>query len=86
MIAEVKIFSGQQEAALVVPIEAVLHDPANLSYIFVADSARQRAFRRNVSLGKIINNQIEITSGITVNEIVVTGGQQKLVDGRKIEY
>jgi multidrug efflux pump subunit AcrA (membrane-fusion protein) len=52
----------------------------------VADSTRQKAFRRNVSLGKIINNQIEITSGLTVNEIVVTGGQQKLVDGGRIEY
>jgi RND family efflux transporter MFP subunit len=86
MIAEVKITAGKQEAALVVPMEAVQHDPANLSYVFVVDSARQKAFRRNVSLGKIINSQVEITSGLAENEIVVTGGQQKLVDGGRIQY
>jgi hypothetical protein len=52
----------------------------------VADSAQKKAFRRNVSLGKIINNEIEITSGLAENEIVVTGGQQKLVDGGRINY
>jgi RND family efflux transporter MFP subunit len=86
MIAEVKISTGQQSSSLVVPMEAIQHDPANLSYVYVADSAKQRAFRRNVSLGKIINDQIEVTSGLTENEIVVTGGQQRLVDGVKIEY
>lgn len=86
MIAEVTISTGQQSSALVVPMEAVQHDPANLSYVYVADTAKQRAFRRNVSLGKIIKDRIEITSGLAENEIVVTGGQQRLVDGIKIEY
>jgi RND family efflux transporter MFP subunit len=86
MIAEAKIFTGQQTSALVVPMEAVQHDPANQSYVFVADSAQQKAFRRNVNLGTIINDQIEILSGLSENEIVVTGGQQKLVDGVRIKY
>jgi RND family efflux transporter MFP subunit len=86
MIAEVKISGSEQRSTLVVPMEAVQHDPSNLSYVFIADSLQQKAFRRNVSLGKIIDNQIEITSGLVENEIVVTGGQQKLVDGMKIKY
>jgi len=85
MIAEVTVSTGQQSSSLVVPMEAVQHDPANLSYVYVIDSAKQRAFRRNVSLGKIINDRIEITSGLAENEIVVTGGQQRLVDGVKIK-
>jgi RND family efflux transporter MFP subunit len=86
MIAEVKISTGQRKSSLVVPMEAIQHDPANLSYVFVADSVQQKAFRRNVSLGRIINNQMEITSGLAENEIVITGGQQRLVDGVKISY
>jgi membrane fusion protein, multidrug efflux system len=85
MIAEVTVSAGQQSSSLVVPMEAVQHDPANLSYVYVIDSTKQRAFRRNVSLGKIINDRIEITSGLAENEIVVTGGQQRLVDGVKIK-
>jgi RND family efflux transporter MFP subunit len=86
MIAEVKLASTQSKTLLVVPTETVMHDPANLSYVFVADSVQQKAFRRNVSLGEILDNQIEITSGLTENEIVVTGGQQKLADGDRISY
>jgi multidrug efflux pump subunit AcrA (membrane-fusion protein) len=50
----------------------------------VVDNQQNKAFKRKVSLGQIVNNKIEITSGITANEIVVTGGQQKLTDGSSI--
>jgi len=86
MIAEVRILSDEKKTSLVVPMEAIQHDPSNLSYVYVADSIQQKAFRRNVSLGKIINDRIEITSGLSEDEIVITGGQQKLVDGAKINY
>ncbi|MFC5412167.1 efflux RND transporter periplasmic adaptor subunit [Larkinella bovis] len=84
MIAEVKLASNQKAEMLTLPAEAVLHDLDNQSYVFVVDSARQKAFKRKVSVGQLINNQIEITSGLNANEVVVTGGQQKLSDGTLI--
>jgi membrane fusion protein, multidrug efflux system len=86
MIAEAKIMTGMRRTSLVVPMEAVQHDPANLSYVFVVDSIKQKAFRRNVSLGNIFDQQIEINSGLAEQEMVVTGGQQFLVDGESVSY
>jgi RND family efflux transporter MFP subunit len=81
MIAEVKLSGTQNREVLVLPVESVLHDLDNQSYVFVVDSNQNKAFKRKVSVGRLLNNQIEITSGIAENDIVVTGGQQKLEDG-----
>jgi hypothetical protein len=32
----------------------------------------------------LVNDQIEITSGISQEELIVEGGQQKLVDGSPV--
>ncbi|RZJ25358.1 MAG: hypothetical protein EOO48_13725 [Flavobacterium sp.] len=84
MIAEVKISSSQLKNRLALPAEAVLHDLDNQSYVYVVDTDQNKAFKRKVSVGQLINNQIEITSGLAENETVVTGGQQKLNDGSLI--
>jgi membrane fusion protein, multidrug efflux system len=84
MIAEVKVPCDQNNEILVIPVEAIQHDFNNQTYVFVADETQNKAFRRNVSLGQLINDNIEITSGLKENESVVKGGQQKLVDGSLI--
>jgi len=84
MIAEVKIRSGENMKALVIPAEALMHDLNDQSYVYVVDNLPGKAFRRNVSPGKLLNDKIEITSGLVENEIVVIGGQQNLVNGSKV--
>jgi membrane fusion protein, multidrug efflux system len=81
MIAEVKIIPEDTNNVLAIPVEAIQHDFNNQSFVFVADTSMNKAFRRNVVAGKLINEKIEIISGLGEKEIIVTGGQQKLVDG-----
>ncbi|ASZ13847.1 efflux RND transporter periplasmic adaptor subunit [Chitinophaga pendula] len=81
MIAELQTTSATRSEMMVLPAEAVLHDTDNSTYVFIADTARHQAFKRKVTLGRLVDNKIEITSGINENEQVVTGGQQKLHDG-----
>lgn len=84
MIAEVAVLSGTEEEYLTVPVAAIQHDFNNQSFIYVVDTLKNMAFRRSISLGKLINDRIGITSGLTENELVVTGGQQKLIDGSPV--
>lgn len=81
MIAEVKLSSEQKKELLALPVEAVLRDLDNQSYVFVVDTKQKRVFKRKISVGQLVNNQIEITAGLAENDVVVTGGQQKLNDG-----
>lgn len=84
MIAEILFEKRSANQMLTLPAEAILHDTDNQTYVFVADSSQQKAYKRNVTVGQLINNQIEVTSGIHDGELVVTGGQQKLSDGMAI--
>lgn len=84
MIAEVTIVTGQDNELMVIPVEAVLHDFNNQSFVYVVDESTSKAFKRNVSLGQAMDDKIEVTSGLKDNESVVSGGQQKLVDGSPV--
>jgi RND family efflux transporter MFP subunit len=85
MIADVKLASNDQHKEIIaLPAEAILHDIDNQSYVFVADAAQGKAFKRKISIGNIADNKVVVTSGLTVGETVVTSGQTKLNDGSLI--
>lgn len=84
MIAEVKISTGTENEILAVPASAIRHDLNSRSYVFIADTARSRAFRMDVVPGEIIDGNIGIVSGLKEGDIIITGGQHKLVDGSSI--
>jgi RND family efflux transporter MFP subunit len=84
MIAEVKIVTGQDNEMIVIPVEAVLHDFNDQSFVYVVDESTNKAFKRTVSLGQAINDKIEVISGLKESDSVVSGGQQKLVDGSPV--
>jgi RND family efflux transporter MFP subunit len=84
MIAEVKIVSGHNTELLAIPVESILHDQDNQSFVYVVDPSKNRAFKRKISVGQLTGNLVAITSGINAGELVVTGGQQKLNDGSPV--
>ncbi len=86
MIAEVKLPSAKKSEFLSLPTEAVLRDTDNSSYIYVADPQKKQAFKRRVSIGRLQDSTIEITSGLQKGELVITGGQQKIHDGSSVSF
>jgi len=85
MVAEARLPAAQKINALVVPGEAILRDPDQATYVFVVDQQKSQTFRRNVTVGRFYGNNIEITSGLTQNDLVVTGGQQRLNDAARVQ-
>lgn len=84
MIAEAKITLNSQKAGIQLPMDCIVSDPGNQTSVFVVDPASQKAFKRKVSLGRILANKIEILSGLSVGDQVVTSGQAKVSDGSVI--
>jgi membrane fusion protein (multidrug efflux system) len=81
---EVKIISEQENELIVIPVEAGLHDFNDQSFVYLVDASAGKAFKRIISLGQVLNDKIEVISGLTENDEVVSGGQQKLVDGSPV--
>jgi len=84
MTAEVKIATTANSETIVIPGEAILHDIDNSAYVYVVDEAKNQAFKRPVSIGRMIGNNVEITSGLAADERIVTGGQNHLNNGSSI--
>lgn len=84
MIAEVSITTPDSTTTVVVNSATLLQTPDGQPYVYVADKERQQAFRRNISIGAIRDNRIEVVSGLKAGETVVVGGAQKLSNGSSI--
>jgi membrane fusion protein, multidrug efflux system len=84
MVAEVNLGTAMIREIMEVPIETVLMDFNNTNYVFVTDESSGKAFKRSISLGKLHDNNVEVISGLSENEVVITGGQQKLSDGTPV--
>lgn len=84
MIADARMTGSNKKQTILLPAECIQQDLANQSYVFVVDNTQNKAFKRRVSLGSMFSNKIEIVSGLSDKEIVVTSGQKKLSDGSLI--
>ena len=73
---------GRKDAATVVPTNAILKSGGQ-PYVFVVDKAN-RAQQRNVTLGLVGLEGVEIVSGVTPGDRVVTRGKNRARDGELV--
>ena len=77
MIAEVSFAVADGAKVLAVRSTSLLHTPDGVPYVYVIDPSTSRAYRRNVSVGALRGEYMEIVSGLQKGEIVAAGGKQK---------
>lgn len=85
MTAEINIPTDEVKSQISLPANAILHDANNASYVYVADTSKEKAFKRTVSLGRIMADNIQIISGLNLNDIIIVSGQHKLSNGASIK-
>lgn len=81
MFGRIDIVYDVRNDTLLVPRSAVLQEDAESAVFVIKDGV---ASRRTVSIGYSNNGSIEVTSGVTVGEQVVTVGQASLKEGSKV--
>ncbi|SCC50079.1 RND family efflux transporter, MFP subunit [Chitinophaga costaii] len=69
---------------IIVPAQAVQVDEKGNNFVFVADEAGKKAFRRQVQTGALYSSGIAIKSGLVGSERLITSGYQKLNDSTPI--
>ena len=84
MIAEVILSDVTQKTIISAPASAILRTPEGQAYVFVADIPKGQAFQRFISPGGMYGDKIEVVSGLSEGEIIISGGQQKLTNGSRI--
>ncbi|MVT08719.1 efflux RND transporter periplasmic adaptor subunit [Chitinophaga tropicalis] len=84
MIAEARMKGTGSSQGITVPAECVIRDLDNQSYVYVVDKEQHKAFKRKVSLGRMMDNKIQVMNGLAAGETIITSGQSKLSDGATI--
>ncbi len=82
MFVEVRIAIGQKEDVIVIPRKAILYKQ-NKTYVFVLD--QDKVIQREISLGLLEEDLVEVTSGLNEGEIIVSVGVEGLDDGQRVE-
>jgi membrane fusion protein (multidrug efflux system) len=78
----VEITLAEKTDALLVPEEAIWPVGQDKTVFVVSDGKAQQ---RKVSLGERLPGKVEILSGLTAGETIVTAGQMKLFDGAPVQ-
>jgi RND family efflux transporter MFP subunit len=79
--------TGGGDAPILVPSAAVLEDRAG-RFVYVLQSGEDgigTAHRREVEVGEITNEGMEIRSGLAEGDLVITAGARRIVDGQQVK-
>jgi len=83
--ATMKILDYQKKGAVVVPVNMVQSDDKG-KYVYVMEKSGDRmvARKKMVDVGEAYNGLIEVKSGLTGTELIITEGYQTVYDGQAI--
>lgn len=84
MIAEVSFAPADGMKTLSIRSTSLLHTPDGLPYVYVIEPKARRAYRRNITVGSLRGEYVEVASGLRKGEVVAVGGKQKLSNGSKV--
>lgn len=81
MIAEAEIEGDATLRAITIPGSAVVRDPQGATLVYVYYPEKKRVFERRVTVGRAVDREVEITSGLARAERIVVAGQQHVREG-----
>ena len=70
-------------AVLTIPSDAVQFGSRG-TYVYVIDAEENKAYARQISLGASAGGQVEVTTGLEADELVVLEGLDRLRDGKEV--
>jgi multidrug efflux pump subunit AcrA (membrane-fusion protein) len=84
-LATLKILDYKTKAALVVPVNVVQTDEKG-KYVYVIERTGNKMVARKkvVTVGEAYNGNIEIKSGLTGSDVIITEGNRTVYDGQAV--
>ena len=88
-VAKLKIIDYTAKNAIVVPTNVIQEDATGNKFVFTVTNVSGKigtAKKVVVKIGKSSDNVTEITSGLAVNDIIVTEGASTISEGMKLTF
>lgn len=85
-IAQVKILDYSAPNAIAIPVNTVSTDEkGKYVYVAVTEAGKLIARKRSIVVGELYNELIEVRSGLTAGEQLITDGFQNIYDGQLLK-
>lgn len=75
-----------QHGHYVIPISAIVGDINGMPSVWVVDTQTHRVLKRSIKIGKLSNDWIEVTEGLSAGDVIVELGANKMIDGMTVHY
>ncbi|MNY14603.1 Multidrug resistance protein MdtE precursor [compost metagenome] len=86
MIADISINSGQIQNTIIIPAQALVRDPDNINYVYIAKEGNT-AFKKRVNISKITGtNDVVVKEGLQAGDKIIVNGQTNLIDGTPVKF
>ncbi len=82
MFADIEIQLGFAKNAIVIPVDCLLSDSSGNYYVYTVKS--NKAFKQSIKPGFTLQSSIEVVSGLTEGDVVVTLGKENVAHGDKL--
>ena len=84
MVCDVILNLKTEKEMILVPYQSVSKDPEGNTYLFVVDSNRKTVKKQIIKTGYYNSDKLEVLTGLTQGQIIVTEGKEKLSDNSLI--
>jgi len=84
MTAKVMVDRSRAAGTERVPVTAVLTDDSNKPFVWLVDPSTMRVSRRSVELGQLTDSEVEVRSGLSEGNVIVTSGVTNLREGMQV--
>lgn len=86
MIADISINSGQIQNTIIIPAQALVRDPDNINYVYIAKEGNT-AFKKRLNISKITGtNDVVVKEGLHAGDKIIVNGQTNLSDGTPVKF
>jgi RND family efflux transporter MFP subunit len=86
MLCNVYISSNDKSSAIIIPATAIKIDETNQEYVYVVDINSKKVNKKYVKSNGFVQGGILISSGLDINDVIVSQGVQKLDDNTSVEF
>ena len=80
MVCDVILNTSTEKELVVIPYNAVSKDTEGNSFVYIVSPDNQRVKKQIIKVGAYQTAGVEVLSGLTVNQIIVVEGKEKLSD------
>ena len=86
MVCDVNLNVGPQKEALVVSAKSLSVNDKGETFVYLINNHKDVVIQKQVSIGKYINNYVEILDGLAEGDIIIKEGKEKLNGKYKLSF